>query len=55
MLHRLSVARQTRLDTLVAKNNEGALTDDEREELWVLVREAEELILAKVRILAGQR
>jgi hypothetical protein len=54
-LHRLSAAKQTRLDMLMAKNNEGQLTDGEREELQVLVREAEEMTLANARILAGQR
>jgi hypothetical protein len=54
-LHRLSAAKQKRLDILMAKNNEGQLTDGEREELQALVREAEEMTLANARILAGQR
>jgi hypothetical protein len=54
-LHRLTVAKQTRLDTLMAKNNEGQLTGGEREELRVLVREAEKMTLANARILAAQR
>jgi hypothetical protein len=55
MLHRLSAAKQKRLDTLMTKNNKGQLTDGEREELRALVREAEEITLANARILAGQR
>jgi hypothetical protein len=55
MLHRLTVAKQTRLDTLMAKNNAGQLTGGEGEELRVLVHEAEEMTLANARILAGQR
>jgi hypothetical protein len=39
----------------MVKNNEGSLTDGEREELRALVREAEEMTLANARILAGQR
>jgi hypothetical protein len=54
-LHRLSAAKQKRLDTLMTKNNKGQLTDGEREELRALVREAEEITLANARILAGQR
>ena len=55
MLHRLSAAKQTRLDTLMAKHNEGQLTGGEPEELRVLVREAEEMTLANAHILAEQR
>ena len=54
-LHRLSATKQKRLDMLMAKHNEGQLTDGEREELQVLVREAEAMTLANARILAGQR
>jgi Cro/C1-type HTH DNA-binding domain len=55
MLHRLSATKQKRLDRLMAKNNAGQLTGGERDELRVLVREAEEITLANARILAGQR
>jgi hypothetical protein len=55
MLYRLSAAKQKRLDRLMAKNNAGQLTGGERDELRVLVREAEEITLANARILAGQR
>jgi hypothetical protein len=54
-LHRLAAAKQKRLDTLMAKNNQGKLTDGESEALRALVREAEEMTLANARILAGQR
>jgi len=54
-LHRLAVAKQTRLDTLMAKHNEGQLTGGEHEELQALVHEAEEMTLANARILARQR
>jgi hypothetical protein len=54
-LYRLAAAKQKRLDTLMTKNNAGQLTGGEREELRTLVREAEEMILANARILAGQR
>jgi hypothetical protein len=54
-LHRLSAAKQKRLDTLITKNNARQLIGGEREELRALVREAEEMILANARILAGQR
>ena len=54
-LYRFSAAKQKRLDTLMTKNNNGQLTDGEREELRALVREAEELTLVNARILAGQR
>jgi hypothetical protein len=53
-LHRFSAAKQKRLDTLMTKNDNGQLTDGEREERRVLVREAEEITLANARILAGQ-
>jgi Cro/C1-type HTH DNA-binding domain len=53
-LHRFSAAKQKRLDTLMTKNDNGQLTDGEREERRVLVREAEEMTLANARILAGQ-
>jgi hypothetical protein len=54
-LRRLAAAKQKRLDTLMAKNNEGLLTKAERQELRGLVREAEDITLANARLLAGQR
>jgi hypothetical protein len=53
-LRRLSAAKQRRLDTLMAKHNEGRLTDLEREEFRVLVHEAEAIALANARLLAKQ-
>ena len=53
-LRRLSVAKQRRLDTLMAKHNEGRLTDLEREEFRVLVHEAEAIALTNARLLAKQ-
>ncbi len=40
---------------LMAKNNEGRLSQEERTELQALVTEAEEITLANARILARQR
>jgi hypothetical protein len=54
-LRSLSVEKQTRLDTLMTRNNAGSLTDRERVELQALVREAEDLTLANARLLAQQR
>src|SRR5262249_13165847 len=54
-LRRMSVTTQRRLDTLMARNNEGQLSSTERKELRALVREAEELTLHNARILARQR
>lgn len=54
-LRRLAGAKQKRLDALMTKNNEGQLTDAEREELRALVRQAEEITLANARLLARQR
>lgn len=54
-LRRLAAAKQKRLDALVAKNNEGTLTDTEKRELRALVREAEEILLDNARQLADQR
>jgi hypothetical protein len=54
-LQRFSAVKQKRLDVLMAKNNEGQLTDAETEELRALVREAEEMALANAHVLAGQR
>lgn len=54
-LLRFSVAKQRRLNTLMAKNNNGRLTDVEQAELQALVREVEEMTLANARMLASQR
>jgi Cro/C1-type HTH DNA-binding domain len=54
-LRRLAAWKQKRLDTLMAQNNEGALTDAEEQELRALVREAEDILLDNARQLAEQR
>jgi hypothetical protein len=54
-LRRLTAAKQKRLDTLMARSNEGRLTDAEGQELRTLVREAEEIMLDNARQLADQR
>jgi hypothetical protein len=54
-LRRLPAAKQKRLELLMAKHNEGRLTEAEREELQSLVREAEDVTLSNARLLAGQR
>jgi hypothetical protein len=51
-LSKLSEVRQERLDDLMARNNNGGLTGDEKRELIVLVTEAEALTLANARALA---
>ena len=43
------------MDVLMAKNNEGALSDSEFEELENLVHETEQIALANARLLAIQR
>lgn len=53
-MSRFSAAKQKRLDTLMAKNNEGRLTDAEQEKLRILVREAEEITLNNARLLSEQ-
>ena len=54
-LRRLAAKKQKRLDTLMARSNEGLLTSAEKQELRTLVREAEEIMLDNARRLAGQR
>ena len=54
-LRRLPAAKQKRLDSLMGRSNEGALTKAERQELQALVREAEEIMLDNARRLAEQR
>jgi hypothetical protein len=54
-LRRLAAAKQKRLESLMAGNNEGRLTGVERQELQALVREAEEIMLDNARHLAEQR
>ena len=54
LLH-FSSAKQKRLDRLMAKNNDGRLTEVEREELRALVIESEDMTLANARRLADQR
>ena len=55
MLHSLAPQQQSRLDTLMGKNNHGELTAPEREELRTLVREVEEVMLANARLLSQQQ
>ncbi|WP_394796345.1 helix-turn-helix domain-containing protein [Armatimonas sp.] len=55
MLHTLAPQKQSRLDTLMGKNNQGELTATEREELRALVREAEEMMLVNARLLSQQQ
>ena len=55
MLHSLAPQQQSRLDTLMGKNNQGELTAPEREELRTLVREVEEVMLANARLLSQQQ
>jgi len=52
-LHALSAEKQAHLDTLMAKNNAGTLTETERGELQALVHEAEDITLANARLLAA--
>jgi hypothetical protein len=54
-LRRLVSAKQKRLDALMAKSNDGRLTNVEAQELRTLVREAEEVMLDNARQLAEQR
>jgi len=54
-LRRLAASKQRRLESLMAKNNEGALRARESTELQALVREAEQITLENARALAGQR
>jgi hypothetical protein len=54
-LRRLAARKQKRLEALMARNNEGLLTDAEEKELRALVREAEEIMLDNARQLAEQR
>lgn len=55
MLHSLAPQQQSRLDTLMGKNNQGELTAPEREELRALVREVEEMMLVNARLLSQQQ
>jgi hypothetical protein len=54
-MRRLAAGKQKRLDALMARSNEGRLTDTEGQELRALVREAEEIMLDNARQLAEQR
>jgi hypothetical protein len=54
-LRRLSVAKQKRLDALMAKNNEGRLTPADRREYEQLAHETEKIALGNARKLASQR
>ena len=54
-LAQLPTARQKRLDTLMAKNNEGKLSTAEQRELRGLVAEAETVVLRNARVLKQQQ
>ena len=54
-LRHFSARKQQRLDTLMAKNNEGRLSKADKAELRTLVHEAEEMTLENSRILEKQR
>jgi Cro/C1-type HTH DNA-binding domain len=54
-LRRLAAIKQRRLESLMAKNNEGKLSPEERAELQALVREAEEITRENAQSLADQR
>jgi hypothetical protein len=54
-LQTLPAAKQRRLESLMTKNNEGTLTEAEREDLRSLVREAEEITLRNARLLQEQQ
>ena len=51
VLHRFSPAVQARMDELLTKSNEGALTEEERAELTALVAEYERIMLANTEAL----
>ncbi len=53
-LRRLAARKQRRLESLMARNNEGDLSREERAELGALVREAEEITRENARSLADQ-
>ena len=52
---KLSEEKQEHLDALMTKNSNGELSEIERGELKLLVREAEEITLANARLLTIQR
>lgn len=54
-LRAIASEKQTRLDLLMTKNNDGSLNEPERDELQNLVHEAEEITLVNARILAQQQ
>ncbi|NOX62861.1 MAG: hypothetical protein GXP42_13090 [Chloroflexi bacterium] len=51
LLQRFSPAAQSRMDELLAKSNEGTLTEAERAELTALVEEYERIMLANTKAL----
>ena len=51
-LAKLSTAKQRRLDELLDKNSEGTITPTERTKLGKLVAEAEQVMVANVKLLA---
>jgi hypothetical protein len=52
-LKKFPVAKQRRLDELLDKNSEGTITPSEKARLDRLVAEAEQLMAANARLLAG--
>jgi DNA-binding Xre family transcriptional regulator len=54
-LQRLDAALQTRMDALLERNNEGDLTEAEREALTGLVEEAQRISLHNGRVLLEQK
>jgi DNA-binding Xre family transcriptional regulator len=54
-LQRLDRAKQARMEALMEKNNEGALTEEERETLTRLVEEAQRISLHNGRVLLEQK
>ena len=51
-IRRLATAKQQRLDVLLEKNAEGAITEKEKQTLESLVAEAEKLMVANSQRLA---
>ena len=51
-VQKLSAAKRRRLDELLNKNSEGAITDQERRTLETLVGEAEQLMVENAQRLA---
>ncbi|MBW3599794.1 MAG: hypothetical protein KY475_21305 [Planctomycetes bacterium] len=52
-IKKFAAAKQRRLDELLEKNSEGAITAAEKKKLETLVREAEQLMVENARRLTG--